>query len=72
MTTSGRRRRRHQAREENSDRTNRDAPPSAPRECYAYGRAGASDETGLPLAVCPPACPWTPVEVLDADFWPEV
>ena len=30
-------------------------PPSAQQECYTYGRAVASAETGVPLATFPPA-----------------
>jgi hypothetical protein len=28
-------------------------------------------QTGLPLAIFPEVCPWTPEQVLDANFWPE-
>jgi len=38
---------------------------------YPHAREDASDETGLPLATFPEPCPWTPEQVLDADFWPE-
>jgi hypothetical protein len=31
----------------------------------------AHDETDLLLATFPETCPWTPEQVLDADFWPE-
>jgi hypothetical protein len=34
-------------------------------------RLDASDETDLPLATFPAACPWTPEQVLDPDFFPE-
>jgi hypothetical protein len=37
---------------------------------YLAAREDASDETGLPLATFPEACPWTAKQVLDADFWP--
>ena len=40
-------------------------------EGYAEARLNASDETGLTLATFPEACPWTPEQVLDAEFWPE-
>jgi hypothetical protein len=38
---------------------------------YPAARRLASDQTSLPLATFPPACPWPPDQVLDADFWPE-
>jgi hypothetical protein len=38
---------------------------------YAEARLDASDATGLPLTTFPEACPWTPEQVLDAEFWPE-
>jgi len=38
---------------------------------YGDARLEASDETGLPLATFSETCPWTPEQVLDADFWPE-
>jgi hypothetical protein len=46
---------------------------SAERLSLAYPRArlDAADETGLPLATFPEACPWLLAQVLDADFWPE-
>ena len=34
-------------------------------------RQDAADETGLPLATFPEACPWTAEQVLAEDFWPE-
>lgn len=37
---------------------------------YSTARQRASDETGLPLATFPTACPWTIEQVVDADFWP--
>jgi hypothetical protein len=37
---------------------------------YRHAREDAADETGLPLATFPEACPWAPEQVLDADFWP--
>jgi hypothetical protein len=40
-------------------------------EAYAYAREDAPDETDLPLATFPEACPWTVAQVLDTDFWPE-
>jgi len=38
---------------------------------YPRARRDAPRETGLPLATFPETCPWLPVQVLDADFWPE-
>jgi hypothetical protein len=55
----------------------RQSPSLAPlvpltlQEEYAEARQRASEETGLPLATFPPACPWEAKEVLDVDFWPE-
>lgn len=39
---------------------------------YAYARArkGAAEETKLPLATFPLACPWSLEEILDADWLP--
>jgi len=55
----------------------RDSPSLRPRVAtvltasYANARSDASDETGLPLATFPEACPWTVEQILDEDFWPE-
>jgi len=38
---------------------------------YPLARQDAADETGLPLATFPEACPWTAEQVLAEDFWPE-
>jgi hypothetical protein len=38
---------------------------------YRHARQDAVDETDLPQATFPEACPWTIAQVLDADFWPE-
>jgi hypothetical protein len=38
---------------------------------YRNARQDAVDETDLPQATFPEACPWTIEQVLDADFWPE-
>jgi Domain of unknown function DUF29 len=40
-------------------------------EAYQIAREDAPDETELPLATFPEACPWPVAQVLDADFWPE-
>jgi len=45
--------------------------PNAVADGYPDARLDAGDETGLPLATFPAACPWTSAQVLDADFWPE-
>jgi hypothetical protein len=45
--------------------------PSAVADGYPDARLDASDETGLPLATFPEACPWMVEQVLDPDFWPE-
>jgi Domain of unknown function DUF29 len=37
---------------------------------YPLARLDAADETRLPLTTFPTACPWTPFQVLDANFWP--
>ncbi len=38
---------------------------------YRPAREDAADETDLPLATFPEACPWPIEQVLAADFWPE-
>jgi hypothetical protein len=38
---------------------------------YRHARTDAADETDLPMATFPKACPWSIDQVLDADFWPE-
>jgi hypothetical protein len=38
---------------------------------YRHAREDAADETDLPLATFPEACPWPIAQVLAADFWPE-
>jgi hypothetical protein len=40
-------------------------------DSYAEACLDAADETGLPRETFPPACPWTPEQVLGADFFPE-
>lgn len=44
--------------------------PTVLAESYPYVRQRAQLQTRLPLATFPEACPWTPAQVLDADFWP--
>jgi hypothetical protein len=54
-----------------------DLPSLAPEleslAAWAYPRArrDAAQETGLPLATFPEACPWPLAQVLDDAFWPE-
>ena len=55
-----------------------DESPSMARELptlltkgYPLARQWAHDDTHLPLATFPEACPWTPAQVLDDAFWPE-
>jgi hypothetical protein len=38
---------------------------------HRIARENAMDDTGLPLAAFPEACPWAIAQVLDEDFWPE-
>jgi len=38
---------------------------------YPLARQWARDDTHLPLATFPEACPWTVAQILDDDFWPE-
>ena len=45
--------------------------PAVLAESYPYVRKRASLETRLPLAMFPETCPWTPEQMLDAEFWPE-
>jgi hypothetical protein len=45
--------------------------PTVLAESYPYVRKRASLETRLPLTTFPETYPWTPEQVLDADFWPE-
>jgi hypothetical protein len=45
--------------------------PTMLAEEYPAACRKASVQTGLPLATFPAACPWTPAQVLEADFWPE-
>jgi hypothetical protein len=46
--------------------------PAILAEAYPRARRQAHEQTGLPLATFPEACPWTVAEVLDEDFWPEL
>ena len=38
---------------------------------YRPAREDAADETDLPLATFPDACPWSVEEVLDPTYWPD-
>ncbi len=40
-------------------------------ECYWDAVESASVETGLPMEVFPQLCPYTSVEVLDSNFFPD-
>ena len=40
-------------------------------QCYPRAVIEASDETGLPTATFPPACPCTLEQILDQQFFPE-
>jgi len=40
-------------------------------EVYPVARYVARDETRMRLDAFPEACPWTPEQVLDPEFWPE-
>jgi hypothetical protein len=55
---------------EDSPSLRREAPRLLARR-YPAARLLAYDETCLPLATFPEACPWRTEEVLDVDFWPE-
>jgi hypothetical protein len=44
--------------------------PDALSTRYALAREHASAQTHLPLHTFPETCPWTPTQLLDADFWP--
>jgi hypothetical protein len=41
-------------------------------EAYTDARENAADETGLAPDGFPQRCPWTPSQILDKDFWPDV
>lgn len=55
-------------------RRNPSLRPRRPAElgiAYPRARVGAADETGLPLATFPEACPFTLDQIEDHTFWPE-
>ena len=45
--------------------------PAVVAESYAHARLMALDETEEPSTTFPETCPWTPEQVLEAEFWPE-
>jgi hypothetical protein len=45
--------------------------PAVIAESYPHARLMALDETEEPSTTFPETCPWTPEQVLDAEFWPE-
>ena len=45
--------------------------PALLAAAYPRARRLAADETELPLAIFPEACPWPVDQLLDEDFWPE-
>ena len=45
--------------------------PAVIVESYPHARLMALDETEEPSTTFPETCPWTPEQVLDAEFWPE-
>jgi hypothetical protein len=55
---------------EDSPSLRREVPTVLTRR-YPAARRLAHAETRLPLDRFPETCPWTPEQVLDADFWPE-
>jgi len=46
-------------------------PAEVMAEEYADARLAAAEETGLSLESFPTTCPFTIVDVLDPDFWPD-
>lgn len=48
----------------------RELPPPLVADVYRHACADAADETGLPLATFPEACPWSLEQLQDEDFWP--
>jgi len=45
--------------------------PKAVAEAYVDAVLEAADETGVPKANFPIACPWSIDQLMDADYWPE-
>jgi hypothetical protein len=48
-----------------------DYPAQYLATAYRHAREDAADETDRPLTTFPEACPWTPAQVLNPEFWPE-
>ena len=48
----------------------RSTVPEVMAESYPHARLMALDETEEPSTTFPETCPWTPEQVLDAEFWP--
>lgn len=51
--------------------TLRDHPAQYLATAYRHAREDAVDETGLPPATFPEACPWGPEQLLEPNFLPE-
>ena len=46
--------------------------PEELADAYTIARLEAADALGIEEDAVPLACPWTPQQILDAGFWPEV
>jgi hypothetical protein len=56
-------------------RENPSLKPTVPddlADAYAVARLEAAGDLALDEAALPQTCPWTPAQVLDEDFWPEL
>lgn len=49
----------------------REVPGRLPQQ-YLAARRKAIRDTRLPEGTFPPTCPWTPAQILNEDFWPEM
>jgi len=49
----------------------RSTVPAVVTESYPHARLMALDATEEPSPTFPETCPWTPEQVLEAEFWPE-
>ena len=49
----------------------RSTVPAVMAESYPHARCMALDATEEPSPPFPETCPWTPEQVLEAEFWPE-
>jgi hypothetical protein len=45
--------------------------PAVVTESYPHARLMALDDAEVPSTTFPETCPWTPEQVLEAEFWPE-